>query len=70
MQDYSLLKADALMKMEDFIKVFVANTKMQILESTDFINPDPSKLIPNTKEVEVFLQSLQQLNEHRCKALH
>ena len=70
MQDYGQLKADALIKMEDFIKVFVAKTKMQILESTDFINLDMSNLVPKTEEVDVFIQSLQKLNEHRCTELH
>ena len=70
MQDYTLLKADALLKLELFVKVFVENTKSQILESADFINPDFNNLVPNTKEIEVFRESLAQLNDFRCKALN
>lgn len=70
MQDYTLLKADALFKLEQFVKVFVENTKSQILESADFINPDFNNLVLNTKEIEVFRESLAQLNEFRCKALN
>lgn len=70
MQDYTLLKADALLKLELFVKVFVENTKSQILESADFINPDFNNLVLNTKEIEVFRESLAQLNDFRCKALN
>ena len=70
MQDYTLLKADALLKLELFVKVFVENTKSQILESADFINPDFNNLVLNTKEIEVFRESLTQLNDFRCKALN
>ena len=65
MQDYTLLKADALLKLELFVKVFVENTKSQILESADFINPDFNNLVLNTKEIEVFRESLTQLNDFR-----